>query len=507
LAAPDSPVTVTAPPAIASPFVPGVRAVADLEPAYVEEEYFIEGLADLYTHGIPAVRGEVFVLEEGLPYRTRMIVRRPVKPGRFNGVVVIEWWNSTATFDTAPVWDPSAEYFARKGYVYVGFTNANQSLSHLVGGCRLFGVLPPTCAGRYASLSMPDDGLAYDIASQLAHLLKNGGEQSPLAPDYKVRHVFHAGQSQQGGSMIAYVNNFHSEVNDGYFVQAATRARSICGTSGTPLPPGCIPQPDDAAERLVRGDLPVPVYRAMTENDVVRGADSRQSDTDLFRYYEIAGTAHTTVHEDIELIPGGVLGPDPLFLEDACLLPINSLADGPVLGSHVYNAMWQNMRETVRSGTPAPHADPIDRDAVTGEVLRDTFGNALGGIAPSQIQVPRATYGPRNEPNPANLPGPLILLGNLFCFLSGTVEPFDQQTLDALYPQPYLYVADVKEAALDLVDQRFLLLEDAKREIDTAVEVSSVPKCGLGFELVALLPPLLWARGRRRRDAPAGRPD
>jgi hypothetical protein len=68
-----------------------------------------------------------------------MILRRPASHGPFNGTVVIEWWNSTADFDTAPVWDASAEYFARNGIVYVGVTNSNQSMDYLVGGCR-----PPT---------------------------------------------------------------------------------------------------------------------------------------------------------------------------------------------------------------------------------------------------------------------------------------------------------------------------------------------------------------------------
>ncbi len=491
-AAPDSLAVVTTPPiGEGEPFIPGVRLVADLPESYVEEELFIEGLADIYSYEDPAVRGEVVVIQEDVPYKTRMIVRRPT--GYFNGTVVIEWWNTTATFDTAPVWDPSAEYFARNGYIYIGFTNANQGLTHLTSGCRLFGILPPTCGTRYSSLSMPDDGLAYDIASQLANLVKTQSDDNPLYPDYKVTQVMQAGQSQQGGSMIAYANNFHTDVNDGYFVQSASGGRSVCGT-GNVLPPGCNPQ---ATDRSLRRDLPVPVYRMLTENDVDRNTNSAQEDDGLFRYYEVAGVSHVHVHEDVELIPGGVLGPDPLFLEDACLFPPNTAADGPVLGSHNYNAMWHNMLQTIRDGTPAPHAPLIDRDGA-GEIVRDEFGNATGGISPTMLRVPRATYGPQNEPDVANLPGPLILLGNLFCFLSGTVAEFDEETLAELYPQHYLYVGAVKQAGVQLMQDGFLLGPDFQKELATARALNPDPKCGLGFELVAVLPPLLWAARRRR---------
>jgi hypothetical protein len=49
-AAPTDPATVTLPPDIAAPFIPGVRAVADLAQDYVEEEYFVSGAANLFTY-------------------------------------------------------------------------------------------------------------------------------------------------------------------------------------------------------------------------------------------------------------------------------------------------------------------------------------------------------------------------------------------------------------------------------------------------------------------------
>ena len=502
-AAPTDPVTVTRPPDVGEPFSPGVRLVADLEQDYVEEEFFIEGTGTIYTHADdPALRFEIEPLQENVPYRSRIIVRRPVNPRKFNGTVVIEWWNTTAGFDVAPVWDSSAEFFARDGLVYVGVTNSNQGMAHLTSGCSLFGVLPPTCTGRYDSLSLPDDGLAYEMVSQLANLLKSDSRQNPLPEGFDVYRVFHAGQSQQGGSVIAYANNFHFPANDGYFIQAASRARSICGTRGA-LPPGCIPQLDDPADRLPRRDLPVPVYRAMTENDLARSStDTRQEDRGKFRYYEMAGTAHTTVHVDVELLPAlPPFLPEPILLEDACLAPINSIADGPVLGSHLYNAMWRNMEFTAWSGWPAPYGDRLERDG-NGEILRDAFGNSVGGIRTTQMSVPTASYGPINEANPANLPGPLLQLGNLFCVLSGTVAPFDFFTLERLYPGNS-YARRVRQEAVVLMLQGFLLPADAQQVIDEArssgIGAGGGFGCGVGFFSASAIPPLVWLRRRRRR--------
>jgi hypothetical protein len=449
-------------------FSPGVRLVSNLAQSYVEEEYFVSGAADLfnYAQNPPLGPTDIVPIQADVPYKTRIIVRRPEKKGHFNGTVVIEWWNSTAGFDTAPVWDPSAEYFARNGFVYVGVTNSTTSLGFLANGCRLFGVLPPACGTRYATLSLPENGLAYEMVSQIANLLKSGSPESPLPGSFEVERVYHAGQSQQGGSMVTYASAFHFDANDGYFVQQAATARTInsgpaCGAAGSPPFPNCTPRlvGDD---RLVRTDLPVPVYHANTETDISNlfGLAGRQDDTATFRYYEVAGGGHLTVHEGIEIIPAGVFGPNAISLDDLCLFPLNTTADGPVFVSHVWNALWENLEDQVRRGIAPPPGVQMDVDPGTGQVLRDEFGNGLGGIRLPSLEAPVATYRPGNVAD-ANLPPLLQGIGNLACFTGSSAIPFDPDDVAELYPNHGSYVSAVAESVNALVSDGFLLPKDA----------------------------------------------
>lgn len=472
-AGPTSPVTVSAPPTgQGDAFVPGTREVV----GYVEEEFLISGAATLYSyaHDPPLGPTDTVAVQDDVPYTTRIIVRRPEEPGEYNGTVVIEWWNSTAGFDTAPVWDASAEYFKRTGTIYVGVTNSTTSLGFLVGGCRLFGFLPPTCGTRYATLSLPENGVAFEMVSQIANLLKGGSPQNPIPANYPVDRLYHAGQSQQGGSLITYASGFHFSENDGYFVQEASRARPInfgpaCGAQGSDPFPDCTPrlQGDD---RLVRTDLPVPVAHAMTELDIRNGQVARQDDTPTFRYYEVAGGSHLTVHKDVELIPAGILGPDPLFLEDLCQFEINSTADGPVFFSYVLNALWEAMEQQVQHSTKRPGGVLMDVDG--GVIQRDEFGNGLGGVRLPSMEVPIATYTPGNQADP-NLPPFLQQIGNLACFLAGSVVPFDDATLDELYPTKGGYVRSVAAAARRLMRDGLLLGPDAGK-INKAAAASSI---------------------------------
>jgi len=491
---PMGPALVTLPDdELGAPFWASIRLVEELEEPYVEEELFLEGTATVYNYAsLPPVRGEIVPIasQTELPYKTRFVVRRPADPADFNGTVVIEWMNSTSGFDVATVWDTSAGYFAREGIVYVGWTNSTQVLPFLYDGCRPVSFLPATCGTRYASLLLSDNGQAYEIGSQLATLLRNP-ETSPLSEGYTVERIFHSGQSQQGGSIVTYASAFHLPgVNDGYFVQTAGVARAINGgvacTAAGALPfPDCTPVLE-GEQRLVRTDLPVPVYRAQTETDVallgVLTGDTRQEDTDTFRYYELAGSAHTPVHE-VELF--GIAIP----LSSFCAEQLNSMADGPVFSAYLVNAMWENLERQVADGVPPPRGEPIK--SVGDVIARDAFGNALGGVRLPELDVPVATYGPSASVSPDLSPIIPANLANLFCRLTGTTIPFDPALLELLYPTRADFVEPYVAATEALVETRFLLPEDAAKLVARAV-----PEPGAGLLGAAAVAALAAVRRR-----------
>ena len=70
-------------------------------------------------------------------------------------------------------------------------------------------------------------------------------------------------------------------------------------------------------------------------------------------------------------------------------------------------------------------------------------------------------------------------------------------TIQQLYPSHQEYVDKVARSANELQRHRFLLREDAAK-VKLAAETSPVG-CGLGFELVWILPPILWLRRRVTR--------
>ena len=79
--------------------------------------------------------------------------------------------------------------------------------------------------------------------------------------------------------------------------------------------------------------------------------------------------------------------------------------------------------------------------------------------------------------------------------------PFSTERLKRLYKNPVKYVQKVKKRTRKLRKRGFLLREDAELILDGAV--NSNVACGLGFELVIVVPAAMWLRRRVR----AGRRD
>ena len=88
------------------------------------------------------------------PYRTRVLVRRPKDPARFNGVVEMEWLNVSGGLDAAPDWGLGNAELLRGGFAWVGVSAQAVALNRLKDDPRQ---LPPvrTTAGTTGSGRSP----------------------------------------------------------------------------------------------------------------------------------------------------------------------------------------------------------------------------------------------------------------------------------------------------------------------------------------------------------------
>jgi len=376
------------------------EATADF--GYVEEEFFIEGTANVYDTP-PLATGSIS--SSGHPYKTRIVVRRPAKPQRFNGTVILEWQNVTAGYDIDASWvGGNAEHFMREGYVWVGVSAQRVGVHQAGTGLRSWSPV------RYGSLDVTDggtildDALSYDIFSQAGQAIVNPVGVDPLA-GLQPERILASGASQSAGRLVVYYNSIQplAELFDGFLLLVG---------GGT-----------------VRTDLGVPVFKVQSETEAIfigLGFATLQPDGDTVRTWQVAGTAHA----DRAFLDGVVANASrdsiPTTPPGLCNAPEGS----EVRLYHVVSAAHDHLVRWVEDATPPPTAPLIQM--IGPLVARDALGLALGGIRIADLAVPTALNTGGNG-------------GPSFCILFGTHVPFDQATLADLYPNHGNYVVQVRD--------------------------------------------------------------
>jgi hypothetical protein len=257
---------------------------------YSNDEYFLEGTARSYG----AAASEA-------PYRTRAVVRRPLDSARWNGTVVVEWFNVSGGLDAAPDWSFVHRHLIREGIAYVGVSAQRVGIEG--GGFAAMSFpLKKMNAARYAELEHPGDAFAFDVFSQAGRAVRDGRLLGGLAP----RRVLAIGESQSAMFLVTYVNAVDAEarVFDGFLIHGrGGRAAPLDGSSiirGTPeqraqaVRTGNWSLSHVAGSDRIRDDVRVPVLTVQSETDVVGlgSAGARQDDAARFRLWEIAGAAH-----------------------------------------------------------------------------------------------------------------------------------------------------------------------------------------------------------------------
>lgn len=157
---------------------------------YVEEEYYLTGEANAY-----ATDGTLLASE--IPYRTRILVRRPVEAAMFSGTVLMEWQNVTAGYDLDALWD--SERVMRAGHSWIGVSAQRVGVDQLKGWSPTrYGSLNVTGGGAYMA-----DQLSYDVFAQAAAAVRE-----PIGVDalggLTVQKILAIGASQSAGRMTVW---------------------------------------------------------------------------------------------------------------------------------------------------------------------------------------------------------------------------------------------------------------------------------------------------------------
>jgi hypothetical protein len=133
---------------------------------YVAEEFFLDGTAAGYEAEPGAelsVDGKWRVLaSRTAPFRTRVLVVRPVDMARFNGVVHVNWQNVSAGFELG-IADAESEQLL-DGFAWVG-VSAQRVGVHGFPGSEQF-ALRGWDPERYGMLEHPGDDFSFDMYTQ-----------------------------------------------------------------------------------------------------------------------------------------------------------------------------------------------------------------------------------------------------------------------------------------------------------------------------------------------------
>ncbi len=429
---------------------------------YQETEFFLSGTATSYTSDRPlSPDGNWAVREDAAaPYKTRVVVRRPIDPAAFDGNVYVEWLNVSGGLDADPDWTFLAPELVRSGSAWIGVSAQRGGIEP--GGGGPVGdslTLKKADPARYGTLGHPGDDYSYDLFSQAGAAAWFASDRvlGGLVPE----QVIAIGESQSAFRLSSYVNAVAplDDVFDGYLLHSRAAV-------GAPLVIDRVPAPDPT---LVRTDLEVPVLVFSTETDLVGDrlgyGRARQPDTQWFRSWEVAGTAHSDAYGlgIADTDDGSGAADEALFA--ALTDPPSSIYGGVITCStginagpqpYVLRAAVAALAEWARTGTPPPQHPQLELDATGTDFVRDDAGNAMGGIRTPQVDVPLAAVSGLGQE------------GESFCRLFGTTRPLDAQARTARYGDQAGFVDRWNAAVDDAVDDGVFLEADAQHVKDAA---------------------------------------
>lgn len=425
-------------------------APVDLAKAgYIEEEYLISGTANVYDW---LADGSVAVKGPNNPYTTRLVVRRPADAARFNGTAIVEIPNIARRFDWPMIWGFSHEYWMEQGYAWVQI-----GMPASVASMKKFD------PARYGSLGFEntskvcpgesEDGMRYDMISQVAAAIKSNQPGMPLAG----LNVARAFLTTQDTGMVTYINAIHSQARlaggkptyDGYVIKVLN-APGVINSCSRPVPA-------NDPRRMLKG-VDVPTIAVMAQGEVEGMLWSRKPDSDdpagRHRRYEYAMASHIDkwAYTGLASFPdqtkvGNAQGtPDWPFT--ARCEPEIVLQDEKLL-SYAFNTAFAHLNRWVKDGVAPPKGARMDVDA-NGKLILDEFGIGKGGIRSPYSDVPVARYLTASG-------------GGGNCREFGSTHPLKFSEMTKLYGSPEGYTQKMNAAVDRMLKDGWVTESDAKR--------------------------------------------
>ncbi len=431
-------------------------SLADLaDVGYTEREFFLAGNAARYTLAEPgdySFDGRWSAEKGGAsPFRTRLLLRRPTDPTRFNGTVVVNWNNVSNGHEHLP--GMSAE-LVEAGFAWVGASVQKVGLHGFPFGEPRG--LVTWDSERYGKLSIPDDDLSYDIFTQIAAAVAPARPAERFDPmgGLTVRRLLAYGGSQSACRLATYYNAIQplTQMFDGFMILVYPGGGTLVDSS---KPGPKLAEIPEAARTLVnllpfsshllRTDLDVPLLVLNSETEAPWYHAVRQADSDSYRLWEGAGPAHASgrAREETAARQQRDFGSVPPGLSLPADATPNTLSFAPAA-----EAALHHMQRWISGGPPPPPQARVEFAGDPPVIARDEHGNAIGGIRLPHLVAATASH---RGASPEGVPD-----------LTGSSTPFSAETLRELYPDVGAYLERFEAAVRQGLDQGFLLPRDAE---------------------------------------------
>ncbi len=411
---------------------------------YTEKEFFASGTATAFRSTSDPSDGRWNIAPDtSAAYRTRILVRLPTDPKRFNGTVVVEWLN-VSSGESSPDWDYLNPMLTRDGYGYVGVSaqalgvEGGTGITSTSGSPGLIQQEP----SRYGSLHHPGDQYSLDIFAQVGRALRL--DRSPVVfAGLHPKHIVAVGESQSAFYLTTFADALQplTQTFDGIFIHsrggtgASLSGASITGTSGGP------------DNLRIRTDLNVPVFMFETETDMTKlgYAPAQQPDTSRIRTWEVAGTSHADSY---------IVGSYASSL--GCSAEINMGPQHPVV-----QAAFTAFAKWVTEGTAPPSPRPMVLSSTNPVTLaKDAEGNVEGGVRTPAVEVPSSVLSGVAPPG-----------ASVLCSLFGSTTPFTPAQLAQLYGDKATYLRRYEKSLDQAISGGYILPEDRAGLVAQAEQV------------------------------------